>query len=255
MGSNPRRSLALLGFVTLACTRGESSRDPESLGYGPAGRELGKGYVEIGAPFERPPPEPWPVVQQPSALLASPPASPPTRAPRVEAAGDIQLLCVHVAGVLSQTTSQTTSQTEPAGEAIDRELLVEACLVHGRTEKMARTSEVWQAYFGCMLTAKSMAEFDACELRHPTYFEAASASDHAREREVCQHIVTTTMVEEMGDGANLPAAELEPFRPIVDECVTRLRGEERTKRTPEAYEALLDCVLEQSRSDAMEACE
>jgi hypothetical protein len=233
-------ALALSGL--LACSPTGSSADPESLGYGSASSDPANGYEQDGPPFDRPAPQAWPLEQQPAqAWIATPPVLPP--AP-IEASPDVRQLCVHVVEFL-------VGQAE--GEPMDVAIVTEFCHLQARTEKLARTAEQWQALLGCMLAADTEPEFDACEVEHPTAL--AEPTEHEREREVCQHLAMTTLYEQMGSDTNLRAEELERFRPVVRQCVTELISEERAKRSPEDYAALLDCVLEQSTSEAMEACE
>jgi hypothetical protein len=226
----------------LGCSHAASG----DAGYGPVGIDLANGYVEAGPPFERPAPLAWPIAQQPAhAWVAAPPVL-PAAAPPVAASGDVRLFCVHVVEFL-------IAEAGEAGEAMDSLVIADFCHIQARTEKLARTAEQWQAFLACMLAADSEPEFDACESEHPTaLFEP---TEHAREREACQHLVMTTLYEELGHDTNLPAGELERFRPVIRECVDELVTIERAKRSPDDYAALLECVLDQSTSAAMEACE
>lgn len=238
--------LALLPLAcacSLACSRAGSIRDPESLGYGPARSDLANGYVDAeGPPFERPAPTAWPLAHQPlAAWVSSAPVLP--AAPAIAASDDIRRLCVHVVEFLLAQTSEPLVVT----------LLADACHVQARTEKLARTAEQWQAFATCMLAARTESAFDSCEDDHPSGL--AEPSDHAREHEVCQHIIMTTLYEQVGTDANLPASELERFRPVIRECVDELIATDQPQRSPEDYAAMLDCVLEQSTSAAMQACE
>lgn len=229
--------------LTLACTTMRSS-SPESLGYGASERELGDGYVEAGAPFERPPPTAWLLGDQPREWSITPIATRPSE-PTLDVPGDLQLLCLHATEVLAG--GQTGG--------FDRAAALAVCHVLGRTERLARTSDSWSGYLGCVLAGKTLAELEACDQAFPSYFTTKLQRSETRELDVCQHIIVTTIIEETDDETIREPSELDPFVPIVDECVTRLSGEERAARTPEAYELLLDCVLSQSSSAAMEACE
>ncbi|MFV8754043.1 hypothetical protein ACNOYE_26150 [Nannocystaceae bacterium ST9] len=232
-------SLALASLA--ACSPSGASRDPEALGYGPARRDLANGYVEAGPPFERPAPRAWPISEQPSSWAA---LAPVIAAPTLpEVSSDVRTLCVHVVEFL----------LAESGERFDTSGMAEVCHVQARTEKLARTEDQWLGFLGCMLAAKAEPEFDACEHDHPSAL--AGSSEHAREFEVCQHMVMTTLYEQLGSDTNLPASDLEQFRPVVDQCIEGLIQRERAERTPEAYAALLDCMLDQSTSVGMEACE
>lgn len=244
MGS--RRAASLPIFVcglTLACTSMRTS-SPESLGYGPSDHELGHGYVERGVPFERPPPAAWLLADLPPTWSLTPIVASPTLPVR-EVPGDLQLLCMHATEVLAAG----------AGSGFDPAAALAVCHVLGRTARLARTSENWSGYFGCVLAGKSLDELDACSEAFPTYFAIQLQRSEKHELDVCEHIIITTLIEETNDERIRESAELDPFVPIVDECVTRLIAEEQAKRTPEAYDALLDCVLAQSSSAAMEACQ
>lgn len=236
--------LSLACACSLACSRAGSVRDPEALGYGPApGRDLANGYVLAeGPPFERPAPAAWPLDQQPlGSWIGEPPVLPAS--PPIAASDDTRRFCVHVVEFLLAQSN----------EPLDVTLLADACHRQARTEKLARTAEQWQAFSTCMLAAQTEAAFDDCEDDHPS--SLAEPTDHPREREACQHIVLTTLHEEVGSDANLPAGELERYRGVIRECVEGLVANDRPERSPEDYAAMLDCVLEQSTSAAMRACE
>jgi hypothetical protein len=235
--------LSLACVASLACSHARSIGDPQSLGYGSAtGRDLANGYGDAeGPPFERRAPAAWPLDQQPLESWAG--AAPVLPAPPIVASDDTRRLCVHVVEFLLANSS----------EPLDVAVLADTCHLYARTEKLARTAEQWQLFSTCMLAAKTEPAFDSCEDAHPS--SLAEPNDHPREREVCQHLVMTTLYEQVGSDANLPSSELERFRPVIRECVDGLIADDRPKRSPEEYAALLDCVLEQSTSDAMEACE
>jgi hypothetical protein len=245
-------SLALaLASLLLACSAAGSSTDPEPLGYGPAGVDLPNGYDEIGSPFERPSPLAWPLLQQPTEALAAWTATPPVlpASPSVAISTDVRLVCVHVVDFLL-----AKAEASNVVGVIDSAELTHFCHFQARTEKLSRTTEQWQAFSACMLAADSDPEFDACETNHPSAL-AEPTAEHEREREACQHLVMTTLYEELGSDANLPVGELEQFRPVIHRCIDELIADEQIKRSPEDYDALLDCVLGQSTSVAMEACE
>jgi hypothetical protein len=238
-------SLSLACVATLACSHASSIRDPESLGYGPApGRDLAHGYGDAkGPPFERLAPTAWPLDEQPRESSWAG-VAPVLEAPPIVASDDTRQLCVHVVEFL----------LADSGEPLDVAVLADTCHLYARTEKLARTAEQWQRFSTCMLAANTEAAFDSCEDEHPSSL-AEPNDEHGREREVCQHLVMTTLYEQVGSDANLPAIELERFRPVIGECVDGLITKDQPKRSPEDYAALLDCVLEQSTSAAMEACE
>lgn len=238
---------ALAVFALLACSATRDRGSSEALGYGPVHGDLANGYAEIGPPFERPTPQAWPLLQQPTRAWT--PAAPLLPAGPIEASGDVRLLCVHVVDFLIAESSGSSEAIAPP----DKPVLADFCHLQARTEKLARTAEQWQAFLACMMAADSDPEFDACELEHPSIL--VEPTEHEREREACQHIVITTLYEELGSDTNLPASELEQFRPVIRQCIDELIADERPKRSPEDYAALLDCVLEQSTSAAMEACE
>ena len=244
MGSLLRFALlALASLSSLACARASSSRDAELLGYGPVGRQLGNGYGDAqGSPFERPTPLAWPVSQQPS-LWASAQIEAPVLLPTIPPSADVQQLCVHVVEFLVGESS----------EPLDLIALAEACQVQARTEKLARTAPEWQDLLACMLAANTDEAFDACEHDHPSRLELPT--EHPRELEACEHLVMTTLFEEMGSDANLPASEIEQFRPVIEQCIAGLIADERPGRSESDYAALLACVLAQSSSTAMEACD
>jgi hypothetical protein len=235
-------SLAIASL--LACSRATSSRESVSLGYGPERGELLDGYRESGPPFDRPAPRAWPRSEQPAQAWA---AAPPPRLPDppVAASPDVRQLCVHVVEFLLAQAGES--------ESIEVAPITDFCHIQARTEKLARTGEQWQAFLTCMLAADTDPEFDACEQDNP--HALAEPTEHEREQEACLHLAMTSLYEQLGKDDNLTASELERFRPVVRECIDEMIARERSKRSPDEYDAFLDCVLEQPTSDAMQACD
>ncbi len=239
------RLVSLLAL--LACSCATANHEPAALGYGSErDHELATGYVDAGPPFERQAPTAWPIDDQPRPAWAGPPPV-LASAPQLAASPDIEVLCDHVVGFLSGSAGGPPIEPSAAAR------MDHFCRLQARTEKLARTSEQWQGLLACMLAADTDAEFSTCETDHPSAL--AGPTEHPREFEACQHLIITTLFEQLGSDTNLPASNLEPFRPVLQQCIDGLLADERPKRSAEAYSTLLDCMLEQSTSVAMEACE
>ncbi len=237
-------------MLALGCARAEFGRDSAALHYGDRARTAAAhGYGSEALPFVRPAPQPWPLAEHPkgSSEIDSDvgfiQAAPPT--PELTLPADVIELCEHTLGLFERAAGGSV-------EAPMREQLERECGLLMRTQKVLRTSEQWQALSGCLRGATREAEVEACSVTHRSPLD--DVEGEGPELLACQHVVAVTLLEELGPDAPLDQAELEQFRPVVQDCIDGMLEREKPSLDPLTYQALVDCILAGNSSAAIEAC-
>ncbi len=202
-----------------------------------------------GRRSEPPEPGPEPVAGYGSLAWTEAEAAAPTPAIRpIE-------VCEHLARMVA---AEFGDEAPP----IDLRMLAE-CESDLAVEAGLRGTDNWNAIAGCVLAARTEADIDACDRRHPMPAQSGPAADEPgagepgvgeRELQVCAHMIDIFMLESAAESGEVPQLTRADRDELERGCAESL-SQEQPARGGADYERMLACIEQARSSEQLRACE